>query len=84
MRSLLIAALVSVSAVPALADSTTGKVVAFDRKANVLVLEDKTIWSLETLTTVPEDLKSGDMVEIRYNSNADNGWGRINAIEIKG
>ncbi|SNR81789.1 hypothetical protein [Puniceibacterium sediminis] len=84
MRAALIASLLAVSAVPAFADSTSGTVVAFDRKANVLVLDDKTVWSLETLKSVPEDLKSGDVIMIDFTSNADNGWGKINAIEIKG
>ena len=84
MRPILIASLLAASVTPAFADSTSGMVVAFDRKANVLVLEDKTVWSLETLKVVPAALKSGDMVEINYTSNADNGWGKINTIEIKG
>ena len=84
MRSLIAAALLAVTAVPAFADSTQGTVLAFDRVANVIVLEDKTVWSLETLKIVPEGLKAGDMVEINFTSNADNGWGRINAVTIKG
>ncbi|MGR3271763.1 hypothetical protein DU478_19890 [Thalassococcus profundi] len=84
MRSLIAAALLAVTAVPAFADSTQGTVLAYDRVANVIVLEDKTVWSLETLKTVPEGLKAGDTVEINFTSNADNGWGRINAVTIKG
>ena len=84
MRSLIAAALLAVTAVPAFADSTQGTVLAYDRVANVIVLEDKTVWSLETLKIVPEGLKAGDMVEINFTSNADNGWGRINAVTIKG
>ena len=84
MRSLIAAALLAATAVPAFADSTQGTVLAYDRVANVIVLEDKTVWSLETLKIVPEGLKAGDMVEINFTSNADNGWGRINAVTIKG
>ncbi|MGY9049318.1 hypothetical protein P775_21480 [Puniceibacterium antarcticum] len=84
MRPLLIACLLATAAAPAFADSTSGRVVAFDRKANVLVMDDKTVWSLETLKVVPEGLKSGDLIKIDYTSNADNGWGKINAIVIKG
>lgn len=84
MRPALIAALIVASVTPAFADSTSGTVVAFDRKANVLVMDDKTVWSLETLASVPEGLKSGDVITIQYTSNADNGWGKINAIQIDG
>ncbi len=84
MRSVIIAALIAAIAAPAFADSTSGTVVAFDRKANVLVLNDKTVWSLETLKTIPAGLKSGDLVQINFTSNADNGWGKIDEIVIKG
>lgn len=83
MRALLTPALLIAAAAPAVADSTQGTVVAYDRVANVLVLSDKTIWSLETLKTVPEGLESGVQVEIDFTQNGDNGWGRIDAIIVK-
>lgn len=84
MRAFLTTVLLIAAAAPAFADSTQGTVVAFDRVAKVLVLADKTVWSLETLKEIPADLKSGDAVTIDFTSNADNGWGKINAITIKG
>jgi hypothetical protein len=84
MRALLTTAALIAAVTPAFADSTQGTVVAFDRVAKVLVLEDKTVWSLETLKDIPADLKSGDDVTIDFTSNADNGWGKINAIVIGG
>lgn len=66
----------------ALADSTEGAVVAYDRKAGVIVLEDKTIWSLEgSEATPPADLKAGDRVKIEYQSEGDDGISMIDAIE---
>ncbi|QFS82590.1 hypothetical protein FIU97_07190 [Roseivivax sp. THAF40] len=84
MRSLIAAIFIAAVATPVIADSTTGTVLAFDRKANVIVLTDKTVWSLETLEEVPADLKAGDVIEIDFRSNADNGWDKINAVVIKG
>ena len=84
MRSLIAAALLAATAAPALADSTQGTILAYDRVANVIVLDDKTVWSLETLKTIPEGLKAGDVITIQFTSNADNGWGKINAIEVQG
>ncbi|UMA65223.1 hypothetical protein LVO79_01745 [Roseivivax marinus] len=84
MRTLLAALVLSTAALPAMADSVTGTVAAYDRVDNVLVLDDRTIWSLETLAEVPEGLSAGKEVTISYTSNADNGWQKINAIEVKG
>ncbi|MFZ5963301.1 hypothetical protein ACOXXX_10145 [Thalassococcus sp. BH17M4-6] len=83
MRAFLVSALLASAALPAFADSTQGTVLAFDRVANVMVLTDKTVWSLETLDVVPADLKAGDVVEIDFHSNADNGWDKINAVVIR-
>ncbi|WP_102106912.1 hypothetical protein [Oceaniglobus roseus] len=84
MRSVLAAALLAASTLPALADTTSGTVIAYDRVAKIIVLDDRTVWSLETLKTPPEGLKAGDRVKIDYTSNGDNGWGRINALTIGG
>ncbi|SIT18789.1 hypothetical protein SAMN05421759_1352 [Roseivivax lentus] len=84
MRSLIVAVFIAAIATPIFADSTTGTVLAFDRQANVIVLTDKTVWSLETLKDVPAELKAGGVIEIDFRSNADNGWDKINAVVIKG
>ena len=82
MRTALIAALLSAAAFPALADSVSGEVLAFDRVANLIVLDDKTVWSLETLADTPEELAAGKIVTIEYTSNADNGWQKLNSVTI--
>ena len=82
MRTALIAALFSTAALPALADSVSGEVLAYDRVANLIVLEDKTVWSLETLAETPQDLAAGKLVTIDYTSNADNGWQKLNTLTV--
>lgn len=65
------------------ADVVEGTVLAFDRKANVIVLKDKTVWSLAVLEgALPEKLKAGDRIEIRYDSNEDDGLKAIYSIKI--
>ncbi len=79
MRAFLIASLF-LCATPALADETSGRVVAYDRIAKVLVLDDKTIWSLGDKTEVSEDLVAGDMVKILYAGGGDAGIGTITSV----
>ncbi len=81
MRPLLfIAALMALSA-PALADSTSGTILAYDRLANVIVLTDKTHWLLNAKTLVPADLQAGDKIEITFNSDGDNGIGKVSELK---
>ncbi len=77
-----IAALVALTPMAAFADKTDGLVLAYDRVENVIVLGDKSVWSLETLAEVPADLAAGKHVEIDYLSNGDNGWSKINALVV--
>jgi hypothetical protein len=79
MRAFLITSLL-LCAAPALADETSGRVVAFDRVAKVLVLDDKTIWSLGDKTVISDDLMAGDMVKILYAGGGDAGIGTINSV----
>ncbi|MBS1303472.1 hypothetical protein [Loktanella sp. SALINAS62] len=58
---------------PAFADETTGTIVAYDRLSNVLVLDDKTVWTLDAKTLVPADLKAGDDITLTFQSDGDNG-----------
>lgn len=85
MRSLAaLAILGSLIATPALADTTSGVVLAYDRVDQVLVLDDKTIWDLAPAKDiVPEGLRAGDEVTIDYVSAGDSGVGKINAITVK-
>ncbi|MHA6325116.1 hypothetical protein [Roseivivax sp. CAU 1753] len=82
MRTPFIAALIALTPLAAFADETSGTVLAYDRVANILVLGDKSVWSLETLKEVPADLSAGQRVTITYTSNGDNGWSAINAVTI--
>lgn len=79
-----LAVLVSVAALPAHAQNNAeGEVLAFDRKANILVFTDKTVWPLSKLTgAVPEGLKAGDRVSISYSGNEDDGVVEISNIKV--
>ena len=76
------ASIIVLSAVPALASSVKGTVVAYDRVAKRLVLDDKTIYSIEADTgEMPDSLTAGDEVEIDFESGED-GIDKINSITI--
>jgi hypothetical protein len=80
MRILLASALLAV-ATPVFADETTGTVLAFDRVAGVIVLTDRTVYSLDLLGSNPvEDMVAGDKVVIDFESAGENGIGKINSI----
>lgn len=79
MRALLIA-LPLVLATPALADETSGTILAFDRAAKVIVLDDKTIWPIGDKTEVSDDLVAGDKVTILYVGGGDSGVASITSI----
>ena len=62
-------------------DIVEGTILAFDRKANVLVFTDKTVWPLEKLESpAPASLNAGDRVRIQYDSNEDDGVTAIHSI----
>lgn len=64
-------------------DISQGTVLAYDRKANILVLTDRSVFPLEKLEgSVPSGLKSGDRVEIKYDSNEDDGITKISSISV--
>ena len=81
MRYLLTLAAFAALVTPAFADTTTGVVVAFDRKANVLVMDDKTIWQLSKDTVVPDGLLAGDTVKITFTSTGDDGVKSVDQLE---
>ena len=63
-------------------DTAEGTVLAFDRKAKLLVFSDKTVWSLEEMNApIPARLKTGHRVRIEYESDED-GVGNISSITI--
>lgn len=80
---LIIASLVSTAAYsPAMADSTKGKILAYDRKAKIIVLSDKTVWTVEgSEGVIPADLVAGDQVEIDFESAGEDGLTKIDAMK---
>ena len=57
-------------AAPAMADTVSGTVLAFDRVAQVIVLEDKSVWSLaDGGAAAPEGLVAGDTVTIEFQTS---------------
>lgn len=79
MRALYFA-LPLVLALPVMADETTGTILAFDRVAKVIVLEDKTIWPLGEKTETSSDLVAGDKVKIEYVGGGDAGISSITSV----
>ena len=65
----------SLLATTALADTTGGAVVAYDRVDHVLVLTPAG-------DLVPEGLSAGNHVTIEYDSAGDSGVGKITAISV--
>jgi hypothetical protein len=67
-------------ATPALADETSGEILAYDRVAKVIVLTDKTVYQLSDATEVSEDLVAGDTVNIVYVGGGDAGIGAVTSV----
>ena len=77
-----IVTLLIVSQVQAM-DIVESAVLAYDRKANIIVLRDKTVWDLDLLAEpLTEDFSAGDKIEIRYESNEDDGVQVIHSIAL--
>ncbi len=70
----------TVLSAPAFADETTGSIVAFDRMANVIVLDDKSVWAIDPKAMVPSDLKAGDNVTLTFLSDGDNGAKPVSTV----
>jgi len=63
-------------------DATDGTVLVYDRRANLLVLTDRTVWALELLkTSLPAGLEAGKRVHIEYESDEE-GVSAINSITV--
>ena len=80
MRTLLVAALLA-AATPAIADETTGTILAFDRQADLIVMSDKTVWQLNADTLIPADLAAGDTVKMTFTSFGDDGVKSVDSLE---
>lgn len=80
--SILFVALYLVAPVAMAIDIAVGTVLAYDRKARTMVFSDKTIWPLdEVASSLPANLKAGDRVEVRYDSDED-GVAKIISIAV--
>ena len=74
--------LLALVAAPALADELEGAILAYDRVANVIVMNDRSVVPLETFEgELPEDLVAGDRVAIVYQSDEDAGISAVQSVE---
>ena len=69
------------AAAPALADEVTGTLVAHDRKARRLVMDDRTVYEYAEETERPETMTAGTRLKITYRGGED-GIESISAIEV--
>lgn len=54
------------------ADITEGTVLVYDRKANIIVLSDRTVWPLElSKSATPTGLEAGNRIRIEYDSDEE-------------
>ena len=81
MRHLIAAAVMFAAASPAFADFTEGKVLAYDRVARIVVMEDHTVWQLSDKTIVPEGLVAGEEIRIDFTARGENGVESVETIE---
>lgn len=82
MRTFFAASLALLAAFPAYADQTEGIILAFDRKAHLLVLIDKTVWELPAELSVPDTLGAGDRVLLTYQTAGEDGITSIDALDL--
>lgn len=81
LSAAIVSALLSLSA-PAFADSMTGTVAAFDRLAGIIVMTDKSIFSLDgAIVDIPPNLSAGDKITVDFEGDED-GISAINSIVI--
>ena len=66
---------------PALADETTGTLLAHDRKARRIVMDDKTIYEYAEETERPETMTAGMRIKITYRGGED-GIESISKVEV--
>lgn len=81
MRIVYLSLALSTLAAPVLADETTGSILAYDRKAGIIVLSDRTVWELQPGTLIPAYLDAGDRVRIVYQTAGEDGVTSIDALE---
>lgn len=83
MRLTLAAVALALATVPAVAaDNFIGEVLAHDRVAHRIVLDDKTIVTYDPATvSVPQDLAAGDKVEVVFGGGEEGDFSDIQTIE---
>lgn len=80
MRLMIAATAAALFALPAFADETQGQILAYDRVAHVLVLSDKTVWTLPATLEVPADLVAGETIKLVYTTSGEDGVKSIDAL----
>ncbi len=65
-------ALAAALVTPALADQTDGIVASFDGRTGVLVMDDRTVWTLPA-ASLPVDLTVGARIRIEFEGLGENG-----------
>lgn len=66
------------------ADTIEGKVVAYDRKAQLIVMEDRSIYSLAGYDApLLTELAAGDMVVIETKGEGEDGYGLVTEIALQ-
>jgi hypothetical protein len=81
-RTVLASAILVSTCATAFADSVVGKILAYDRVATIIVMDDKTVWTREgTTTDVPPELKAGDKVTIDYETAGEDGITKISSLK---
>ena len=66
------------------ADTIEGKIVAYDRKAQLIVMEDRSIYSLAGYDApLLAELEAGDMVSIETEGGGEDGYGIVTEITLQ-
>lgn len=81
MRTALAGALLIATAAPALADKTTGTILAYDRKSVIIVLTDCTGSELTPGTLIPAYLEADERVRVDFTSEGEDGITAIDSLE---
>jgi hypothetical protein len=85
MRFHITAALLAAAlAGPAFADATQGTVSVFDPARKLMILTDRTVWTITDKTIFDPAIKEGDQVLITFTSGGENGIVQTNTVARKG
>lgn len=77
-------ATISAMASASFSDTISGKIIAYDRKAEVVVMEDRSVYSLADYDApVLAELQAGDIVKIETTGEGEDGYGLVTEITIQ-